>query len=161
MFSYALRHSLFLLLLLLLLLLQACKAAASAFELVTSSPDDYTSSAAYCHWQLQHVAALLSSHLQLGFKPPQLLLMGLMPALMLHMTEDAESSNIQQQLQQQPPRQQQQRQQHALEVLEVLATLSHHPGRQVGLGGSGCPRRGVEYWREIITCYMLLSWWFG
>jgi hypothetical protein len=115
--------------------MQACKAAASAIELHASSPEEYASSAHYCQWQLQHAAALLSSHLQLGFKPPQLVLMGLMPALMLHIDID---SQTQQQQQQQleglgQAQQQQQQQQHAVEVLEVLATLGYHPGRQVSL----------------------------
>jgi hypothetical protein len=49
------------------------------------------------------------------------MLMGLMPALTLHL-----GGKDGYQLQQQ-----QQQQQHALQVLEVLATVGHHPGKQV------------------------------
>jgi hypothetical protein len=111
-----------LLLLCFTLLLQACKAAASAIEQHSSDAEEYYMSAHYCQWQLQHAAALLTSHVQLGFKPPGHMLMALMPALMLHLGREG---TYQQQ------QQQQQEAQCAREVLEVLATLGHHPGKQV------------------------------
>jgi uncharacterized protein HemX len=50
------------------------------------------------------------------------MLMGLVLVLMLHLGREGTYHHQQQQ---------QQEGQHALQVLEVLATLEHHPGKQV------------------------------
>jgi hypothetical protein len=114
--------------------LQACKAAAAAVELAAADPWSYhtsSSSSSYCYWLPQHAASLLQAYLQLGYKPPGIVLHSILTALMLHWEFKQSHQNGEAEQSVQAADQQQQQQLAAVQLLDVLAQLGFHPGHRV------------------------------
>jgi hypothetical protein len=120
--------------------LQACKAAAAAVELAAADPWSYhttsSSSSSYCYWLPQHAGSLLQAYLQLGYKPPGIVLHSILTALMLHWEfkqshQNGEAEQSVQAADQQQQQQQLEGQLAAVQLLDVLAQLGFHPGHRV------------------------------